>query len=107
MGSGTHFEQVPLESIPKDCEGEISLLRQRSHGRKLVLWKRENRVSAPFDIFQAEAGGTALWCGTAGTLEEARTYIGELSVDSPGEYVILNRRTGDRVIVKGLGVDGE
>ena len=107
LGSRTHFEQVPLESIPKDIKGEIEQLRKRSPGRELGLWKRESHVSAPFDIFQTEAGGAALWCGTAGTLEEAETRIGELAAVSPGEYVILNRCTGDRVIVQSHGVDGE
>jgi len=107
VGSRTHFEQVPLESIPKDCEREIRQLGQRSPVRELGLWKRENRVSAPFDIFQTEAGGAALWCGIAGTLEEAKTHIGELAAVSPGEYVILNRRTGDRVVVQSQGIDSE
>jgi hypothetical protein len=55
---------------------------------------------APFDIFRTENDGTQLWCGTAGTMEEAQSRIGELSVNAPGEYVILSRRTGNKVIIR-------
>jgi hypothetical protein len=53
-----------------------------------------------FDIFQTEPGGQVLWRGTAPTLEEARARIQELSVSSPGDYLILNPNTGDKIILK-------
>jgi hypothetical protein len=107
MGSGTHFEQVPLDSIPKDIEVEVGQVRQRATGRDSDLWKKENLVSAPFDIFQTEAAGTPLWRGTAGTLDEAKSHIRKLAAGSPGEYMILNRRTGSKVVVPSHGTEAK
>lgn len=55
---------------------------------------------APFDIFQTHQDGTALWRGTAGTLEEAKSLIAKLSAGSPGEYVIVSLRTGNKQIIR-------
>jgi hypothetical protein len=52
------------------------------------------------DIFRTEPSGQVLWRGTAATLEEARARIQELSVSSPGDYLILNPNTGDKIILK-------
>jgi hypothetical protein len=61
---------------------------------------------APFDIFHTEDDGTALWCGTAATMEEAQSRVGELSANTPGEYVILSRRTGNKIFVRSDEADG-
>jgi hypothetical protein len=53
-----------------------------------------------FDIFQTETGGHVLWRGTAATLEDAKARAKELSVRSPGDYLILNLKTGDKIILK-------
>ncbi len=66
-----------------------------------------------FDIFQTEPGGQVLWRGTAATLAEARARTQELSVSSPGDYLVLNPNTGDKIILKfdgkvsGLGLRNE
>jgi hypothetical protein len=66
-----------------------------------------------FDIFQTEPGGQVLWRGTAATIEEARKRVQQLSVKSPGDYLIFNPNTGDKIILKfdakvsGLGLRNE
>jgi len=62
---------------------------------------------APFDIFRSEAGGTVIWHGTADSSDEAKAIIGQLAVDSPGEYVILSRVTGNKTTLRaGEGESG-
>jgi hypothetical protein len=51
---------------------------------------------APFDIFQSESGGAVIWRGTADTLNEAKAIIGKLAGNSPGEYIILSRVSGNK-----------
>jgi hypothetical protein len=55
-------------------------------------------VSEPFDIFQISAG-QPLWLKSASALEDARAQIVQLAALLPGEYVILDSRTGDKISV--------
>jgi hypothetical protein len=57
-------------------------------------------VIAPFDIFQSEGGETVVWRGIANTLGEAKAMIGQLAMNSPGEYVILSRVTGNKTTIR-------
>jgi hypothetical protein len=50
------------------------------------------------DIFRIESGGV-LWCETAATIETAKARIQKLALSSPGGYLILNQRTGQRIPV--------
>ena len=52
-----------------------------------------------FDIFQVEADGV-VWRGAAATFEEANRRIQELASASPTDYIVWNRRTGDKHTVK-------
>jgi hypothetical protein len=56
-------------------------------------------MTAFFDIFQAEATGEVLWLGTAVTLEDAKTRAQEFALNSPGEYLVLNQKTGDKLLI--------
>jgi len=49
-----------------------------------------------FDIFQIVADNF-LWIGTAGTLPEAKSQIQKSVAASPGSFLVLNQRTGDKV----------
>jgi hypothetical protein len=53
-----------------------------------------------FDIFQTETGGQVLWREAVATLEDAKARAQELSVRSPGDYLILNLKTGDKIILR-------
>ena len=53
------------------------------------------------DIFRIESGGV-LWCEAATTLETAKARIQKLALSSPGSYLILNQKTGQRIpVVRG------
>lgn len=57
-------------------------------------------MTAPFDIFENEKSGTVLWVGSAATIEDARFRIQKIAENSPGEYVVLNQKTGKKVVVR-------
>jgi hypothetical protein len=52
----------------------------------------------PFDIFRI-SGGQPLWLKSAPALEDARAQIAQLAALLPGEYVIFNSKTGDKISV--------
>ena len=53
----------------------------------------------PYDIFQSETDGSVLWRGSAATLEQAKSRIQELAASVPGQYIILSRLTGSKVLI--------
>jgi hypothetical protein len=62
----------------------------------------EREVSAmfyPLDIFKTDPDGSVLWRGAAETLVAAKARIQSLALSSPGEYLILDQHTGQRVLV--------
>ena len=63
-------------------------------------------MTAPFDIFEHEKTGTVLWLGSAATIEEAKARVGQFSSKSTGAYLILNQKTGDKVVIKVDDADG-
>ena len=52
----------------------------------------------PFDIFRMKSG-FVLWCEAAATVETAQERIQELSLSSPGGYLIFNQQTGQHISV--------
>jgi hypothetical protein len=60
-------------------------------------------ASLAFDIFQVEAEGV-VWRGAAATFEEASRRIQELASASPADYIVWNRKTGDKRTVKSGGL---
>ena len=48
------------------------------------------------DIFKTEADGQLLWRGAVESFAAAIELIQELTVASPGEYIILDQNTGHR-----------
>jgi hypothetical protein len=57
-------------------------------------------LTAPFDIFENEKTGTVLWVGSAKTIDEARVRIRQVAPQSPAEYLVLNQKTGDKIVIK-------
>jgi hypothetical protein len=53
----------------------------------------------PFDIFRI-SGGQPLWLKSAPALEDAHARIGQLAVSRPGDYVIFNSKTGDKISIR-------
>jgi hypothetical protein len=52
-----------------------------------------------FDIFKVESGGVR-WMEAAGDLERATARVKLLAASSPGEYIIVNQRTGEKISIK-------
>jgi hypothetical protein len=55
------------------------------------------------DIFKTLSDGSVLWRGAVESVEAAKARIQTLALSSPGEYVILNQHTGDRIRVASTG----
>jgi hypothetical protein len=53
-----------------------------------------------FDIFRIEMGGVR-WLESAADLEQARTRVQIIATGAPGEYLILNQRTGNKISITG------
>jgi hypothetical protein len=51
-----------------------------------------------FDIFRMRSG-FVLWCEAAATIEMAQARVRELTLSSPGRYLIFNQHTGQDVPV--------
>ena len=51
-------------------------------------------MCSPLDIFKTDLDGGVLWRGCAEDLVSAKKYIEKLAASAPGEYLILNQRTG-------------
>src|ERR1700751_3727720 len=52
----------------------------------------------PFDIFKVESSGLR-WMEASADLERAKARVKILAVSSPGEYLIVNAITGDKVSI--------
>jgi hypothetical protein len=61
----------------------------------------------PLDIFKIDPRGGVLWCNAAATLETAKAHIQKLAVSSPGNHLILNQKTGQRVSVMPSGTSAQ
>ena len=53
----------------------------------------------PFDIFKVESSGLR-WMESVADLERARARVKVLAASSPGEYIILNQKTGEKISIK-------
>jgi hypothetical protein len=57
----------------------------------------------PLDLFRTDPDGHVLWLGAAASFADAKARIEHLERSSPGEYLILDQVTGQKVCVA-LGV---
>ena len=53
----------------------------------------------PLDIFKTYSDGSVLWGGAVESLVAAKLRIQGLALSSPGEYLVIDQRTGERVRV--------
>jgi hypothetical protein len=53
----------------------------------------------PFDIFKLESSGLR-WMEAVADLERAKARVKTLPASSPGEYVILNQKTAEKISIK-------
>jgi hypothetical protein len=62
--------------------------------------------SAAFDIFRAERNGSVLWIESAANSAEAKARVQELGMRSPGDYLLLNQKTGNKLAIRQDSVKG-
>jgi hypothetical protein len=53
----------------------------------------------PFDIFKVESSGPR-WMEVAADLERAKARVKILATSSPGEYIIANQKTGEKISIQ-------
>ncbi len=53
----------------------------------------------PFDIFKLESGELR-WMELAADVERAKARVKMLATSSPGEYIIANQETGEKISIK-------
>ena len=56
-------------------------------------------MSAPFDIFKQQPDGNAYWVEAAEDLETAEELAQVLAETFPGQYVIVNNKTGEKFFI--------
>lgn len=61
---------------------------------------------ARFDIFKKESQGEYCWIEAAMDLEAAKKRVRALGSTAPGEYMVLDQRTGNRIVIKAARPDG-
>ena len=55
----------------------------------------------PFDISKLEENGRVRWLRAIPDLERAKSYVVRiLVIAAPADYLILNQRTGERIIIQ-------
>ena len=60
----------------------------------------------PLDIFIKVEDGSYVWKAAADSFEAARTKVERFATTSPGDYMIFNQTTGNKVVVKRDGSPG-
>ena len=64
-------------------------------------------MRALFDMYKLDYRGPDMWLGTAHSYSTAAFEIGKNAAGAPGDYLIVNRQTGERNVLSfGLTVDG-
>ena len=52
-----------------------------------------------FDIFKVSEDGSLLWVETTANLELARSQVDGFQTTSAADYVVLNQKTGSKVVM--------
>ncbi len=114
----THFDQVPLSLVIEIMEKQIhakaaalagvrtSENQESNFAAKAVTNERActMKVHTPIDIFRVEPKGV-LWLESSPSIDEARARIQLLGTQNPGEYVLLNQTTGNKLMIKADGIN--
>ena len=67
---------------------------------------QEGPIHALFDIYEVDPDGSVEWLASVQSHSVALLKIELTAVEAPGDYVIVNRQTGDRTELSvGLSVD--
>ena len=64
-------------------------------------------MCALFDMYKVDFRGPTMWLGSVHSYDAATFGIQLSAARAPGDYVIVNRQTGERTVLSlGLSVDG-
>jgi hypothetical protein len=64
-------------------------------------------MTATFDIFEVEPGGSVMWRGSAAAFEEAKAFVEKLGTPRSRDYIIFSFKTGKKVVIKPDGSTAE
>jgi hypothetical protein len=64
-------------------------------------------MTATFDIFEVEPGGSVMWRGSTAAFEEAKAFVEKLGKSRNTDYIIFSLKTGMKVVVKPDGTTTE
>jgi hypothetical protein len=62
-------------------------------------------VIPSFDIFRVVHSGHAIWVEPSNSLEEAKARVQQLAAANPGEYLIFDQKTGNKVSIPARAAD--
>ena len=65
--------------------------------------ERRLRVFPLFDIFQLQQDNSLRWCEATDTLEAAHARILVLGKSAPGQYIIVNQQSGQKLVIDASG----
>jgi hypothetical protein len=54
----------------------------------------------PFDLFMIETNGGFRWLAATSTIEDAKTRVQALAQKTPGEFILLDQRTGNKMVLR-------
>jgi hypothetical protein len=60
----------------------------------------------PFDIFRMDRAGVR-WLESAESVDHAKARIRELAVSFPGDFILLDQKTGNKVVISSERAAGE
>jgi hypothetical protein len=60
-------------------------------------------LAAPFDLFKQLPDGNAYWVEAAEDLETAKERARVLAENFPGQYVIVDNTTGEKISIGSVG----
>jgi hypothetical protein len=58
-------------------------------------------LARPLDVFRIQIEGGVRWIGTVENMEAAKALINAESAKQPGNFLVVNLETGDRMEIKG------
>ena len=53
-----------------------------------------------FDVFRVQTESGVRWIGTVGSMETAKALIKTESAKQPGDFLVVNLETGERMEIK-------
>jgi 3-deoxy-D-manno-octulosonic-acid transferase len=56
-------------------------------------------MTEPLDVFIKMENGTYIWKASVGSLQAAKSMVEQLANRSPGEYMIFNQATNEKIVV--------